>query len=673
MLRRSCREAASSKVSLSDRQSALESPILSTARRFVGEEPGHIAYSVGPVTRPGNRLKGRDRQPGKTPTPKGPQFDRIDVATATLVGCGSLILFVATLCPTIYVEDSPEFSTAAAVLGLPHPPGYPLHTLLSALFVHAVPFGDFGYRSNLFSAICGALALALLWVFLRRLHLGRSTALTATFCLALGTTFWSQCLAAEVHTLNCLLLVSALLLVFEAAKRPTPTSFALSGMALGLLVGHRNLNVVFAAPLVFLLEAARRRVQGRARLLVTLAGAAAMTGLIYLYLPLTARRDPPLDMGAPSTLQRFYTVVSAQPYFRHFATAPAAVNWNRLGRFLEHLPATLGIGALAAPVGFVVWRRRGDSWPPLCFASIAISCIGFSSLYNVIDVDSYFLPATLALAVLAAFGVEVVRGRLRLALPLVALASLPLHFASVDLHGVTIAHTYGRDLFQSAPKGAALISFGDTTTHVLWYEQAVEHLRPDVTVVSFDEIADWYVDQLARRHPDVVWPVADVEPQWLSDFVERNSEKRTICLTQPLDLGLPGWQVLPEGLLFCLRRSLDVSELATSVKFWEHAVVPSAAGLVHSDVHVQMIAFSYAASRFALARAFSVVGDFEEARTHLRAVVAADPDRFERAIAEAMQTIGRVRHSAFDFGRRASQALLVDPRNRDAIVSLLRP
>ncbi|HVV52624.1 MAG TPA: DUF2723 domain-containing protein, partial [Polyangia bacterium] len=199
---------------------------------------------------------GRESLPGR----------RADRATAAWLGVGALALYLVTLCPTIFVEDSAEFSTAAAVLGVPHPPGYPLYTMLAGAFVRLVPLGDAGYRSNLFSAACGALAVVALWVLLRRLAIGRLAALAAAICFAVGQTFWSQGLAAEVHTLNALLLVGALLAVHAAAERPATGAFAATGLLVGLLVGHRNLNALLVLGFPLELELARRRAGAPPRL-----------------------------------------------------------------------------------------------------------------------------------------------------------------------------------------------------------------------------------------------------------------------------------------------------------------------------------------------------------------------------------------------------------------------
>ncbi|MDX2221409.1 MAG: DUF2723 domain-containing protein, partial [Rhodospirillaceae bacterium] len=66
--------------------------------------------------------------------------------------------YLATLAPTVTFWDAGEFITAAKMLGIPHPPGTPLWVLLAHVWGLVVPFGDYAWRLNLMSAVCGAIA-----------------------------------------------------------------------------------------------------------------------------------------------------------------------------------------------------------------------------------------------------------------------------------------------------------------------------------------------------------------------------------------------------------------------------------------------------------------------------------------------------------------------------------
>jgi len=63
-----------------------------------------------------------------------------------------------------------------------------------------------------------------------------------------------------------------------------------------------------------------------------------------------------------------------------------------------------------------------------------------------------------------------------------------------------IALAVAHDLLRSAPPHAVLVTSGDNDTFPAWYAQAVEGLRPDVTVVVAPLLAtEWYRAELARR------------------------------------------------------------------------------------------------------------------------------------------------------------------------------
>ena len=58
-------------------------------------------------------------------------------------------------------NDSPETISAALELGIQHPPGYPLHTLLGRLAVIGLPWGSAAWRMNCLSASLGVAAALL--------------------------------------------------------------------------------------------------------------------------------------------------------------------------------------------------------------------------------------------------------------------------------------------------------------------------------------------------------------------------------------------------------------------------------------------------------------------------------------------------------------------------------
>jgi hypothetical protein len=77
---------------------------------------------------------------------KQPVFQPIELASTDkirrwipwITGILSLSIYCLTLAPTVTAEDSGELICAVYDRGVPHPPGYPLWTLLTGIFIRIV-------------------------------------------------------------------------------------------------------------------------------------------------------------------------------------------------------------------------------------------------------------------------------------------------------------------------------------------------------------------------------------------------------------------------------------------------------------------------------------------------------------------------------------------------------
>ncbi len=80
---------------------------------------------------------------------------------AALVALLVLGVYVMTLAPTTAFWDTSEYIAAAKVLGIPHPPGNPLFTVLAHVFGLLPLAASYAVRLNLFAAITSAAAAGL--------------------------------------------------------------------------------------------------------------------------------------------------------------------------------------------------------------------------------------------------------------------------------------------------------------------------------------------------------------------------------------------------------------------------------------------------------------------------------------------------------------------------------
>jgi len=121
----------------------------------------------------------------------------------------ALVLYTATLTPSVSAGDNGELTTAMFFLGIAHAPGYPLHSFIGKLATF-LPIHNVGWRSNFFSAICGALTIYFSVLVFIKLLLSFSASKTAARLSAffggavfmLNNTLWSQAVFCEVYTLS---------------------------------------------------------------------------------------------------------------------------------------------------------------------------------------------------------------------------------------------------------------------------------------------------------------------------------------------------------------------------------------------------------------------------------------------------------------------------------------
>ena len=182
--------------------------------------------------------------------------------------------------------DTTKFELVGRVLGTPHPPGYPLYTLLNAAIVRVVPFGSDALRANLLSAVFALLAcVVVVWILT---HLGLPPALRAGGATALGLlpALWQNAVVAEVYSFTALFLVAVLACVL-AWERTGRRGWLRAGVLIfALSFAHATSNVLLVPGLVLYLLLRRPLWLLRPRELLTLAPASALLALLpYAYLP----------------------------------------------------------------------------------------------------------------------------------------------------------------------------------------------------------------------------------------------------------------------------------------------------------------------------------------------------------------------------------------------------
>jgi len=76
------------------------------------------------------------------------------------ISLATLLLYIVTLAPTTQFWDTSEYIAAAKVLGIPHPPGNPLFTMIAHVWGLLPLAAGFAMRVNLLAATTSAIAVS---------------------------------------------------------------------------------------------------------------------------------------------------------------------------------------------------------------------------------------------------------------------------------------------------------------------------------------------------------------------------------------------------------------------------------------------------------------------------------------------------------------------------------
>lgn len=152
----------------------------------------------------------------RTPTLSAGRPDAAALAAAVF---GPLALYAATLPRAVALEDDGLFLMAGAHLGIAHPPGYPIHTLIVHLFTR-LPFGDAAFtRAPVERGARGAGLRGRVLLCAAAAGVA-GPALSAAWFFGVSEQFWAQAIITEVYTLNALLFFAAYALALLGARAP---------------------------------------------------------------------------------------------------------------------------------------------------------------------------------------------------------------------------------------------------------------------------------------------------------------------------------------------------------------------------------------------------------------------------------------------------------------------
>ena len=156
------------------------------------------------------------------------RHDRTNTILGWSLAAFALVVYLLTTAPVVSFWDNGEFVAVGAILGVGHPPGSPVYTLMTRLF-SLLPFPNVAQAVNFSSIIAAAFAIAFLYFSLARMASrwerrvesfwdGLPTyvmGVSACVLTAFSFSFWENALEAEVYATNIFMMTFTLWLVLR--------------------------------------------------------------------------------------------------------------------------------------------------------------------------------------------------------------------------------------------------------------------------------------------------------------------------------------------------------------------------------------------------------------------------------------------------------------------------
>lgn len=498
-------------------------------------------------------------------------LSRKDTVVAFSIGLAAFLIYGLTLGRTVTGEDSGELIAAAYTLGVPHPPGYPLWTLLAHAFTW-LPMGTVAWRVNLLSAVLASAAVGVVYGIARHLGLGRSAGAAGAFAFAFSREFWEQSVIAEVYSLNALLVAACVLALLRWSTTRRRGWLVAAGMAFGFGLTNHHSVVVLAPVLAGYVLVADPRIVRSWRVVGGLTLAMVLPLTLYAYLPLRSAADPPVDWGNPETWAAFRDVITRKQYAFLFTENPRslALFVGQCRTFLslyvqEFSPWLAWIPWLGA---VVLWRRHR-------LGACLVFGVGLATWLAVVLLNNFaleeeaiwvnnvfWIPVYLVLGLGMAGAVDGFMGwtasrRVRRPLAWAVIAGVVLspllwNYRYVDKSDYQIARDHGLNILRTMERNALYLPSADHATFPVLYLQAVEGLRPDILVgnkYGYIEPA-LYADMpetaptgpAPRRH--------DAKDRQIEAWLVEHYADRPVYMSQKVPLTVPGARLVNAGLLY---------------------------------------------------------------------------------------------------------------------------
>jgi len=422
------------------------------------------------------------------------------------------LIYLYSLCPTVYTIDSGELATVSFCLGIAHPTGYPLYTLISYPFAHL--FAEPITGLNLLSALFSIASVIVIYEIIKKLFKRDTGAIIITSIFAFAPIVWRIALTNEVYPLT---LLFSVLIIYLLQNLRTDRQFYLLMYLIGLAFTNHIIIFALAIPVLFYILITHKHTPKKifAGLIFGFIGLSP-----YLYLILRTNAGAEIAWGDTYNLQRLFWHITGKQYQVWMFSLSGKEILNNFINALRIISRSFLFVFIPIPIlGFYILskEKRKEFW---LFLIIVLCNFLYAINYSIPDIESYYIPGFVALIAVSAYGLKLLTRYIKPYIAVIIAGVFPLiNYTSCTLRNNYFGLDFGRGHIFQLPRSALLISTYWDIYSPIMYLRKVKGMREDLIVIDKELLRrTWYIKYLKNEYPQFYTQIKEEVEDYLVEL-----------------------------------------------------------------------------------------------------------------------------------------------------------
>ncbi len=524
-------------------------------------------------------------------------------------------IYLLTLSNTIFGGDAGDLLSAILTGGFPHPPGYPLYTILGRLSLllpfTLTPTG----KVTLISLFSHLLCFFLIYLILKELFgkkLNIFLVIITLSIVAFNYLIWLYSIVPELFPLNSLIVLTILYVSLRFTKTYQNKYLYLLSFLIGLGLVHHLTFILILPSVLYLIFGVKKRIKLplKSKVFMVISFILGILPMLYLFLVSIGKAE--VTYADATTFSGFLSLISRQNYGTFvpgpFISQLAAHRFIQLFNvliFVAHDFSLAGLLLILMGIVMMMSKKIMDRAHSIAIL-IAIVIFGpvfvfyanfpLSDAFMFATVERFYLVLYFLLAIPLYTGLitfynwlyklfDKLLGdpnKLRAVVPFIVIIFflLPLGLFVKNLPVITslknsrIAENLGYDVLHNAQDNSLIFLAAD---QVLFNSQYVYYSNRNswgkrIVIHASKVSSPYFKSMLKVRYPQIALPQASLT---ISTLIRENLGRFAIYSNDRYALpSLPDYEWVPQGLLYKLEKKSDESvedNIKNINSFWKNS------------------------------------------------------------------------------------------------------